>query len=250
MKRAVCLLLGLALASPAFAQEAPKDKPGLTDPVEILKKVDAAAKAVNVVKYTAKFKGLDAAETRNPTVEGTAILSGWTGNSVKEWYYEVKLQRPGSAGVEELSAGSDGDKFFLVDKAAKTAYEDIDQAVLGSRGRMIGRAFAMAEFVHPTPFSDEINGKGHELKGVTKVGDEECYEIRVQYAQGGQEATWFVSTKDFLPRRVDRFVTAPTGEKQGTQLMLTSLTVEPKFTQSPFKLVLPAGFTKSEDFAP
>lgn len=254
MKRTICMLFGLALAPTAVAQEAgvdpTKEKAELTDPVEILRKVDAAARAVKVVKYTAKSKGLLAAEARTPVAEGTAILSGYAAPMAAEWYFDIKVQRPGSAETDELSAGSDGDMFYLVDKAAKIAYEDIDPAVLGRRGQIVQRSITMIEFVHPTPFSDEINGRSQELKGITKVGDEECYEIHVAYAQGNQEAHWFVSTKDFLPRRVDRFFTAPDGGRQGTQLILTSLTVDPKFDKSPFKLALPEGFTKTDDFAP
>ncbi len=252
MKRTMCLMLTVVFSLPALAEEPAekKAKAGLTDPVEILKKVDAAARAVKVVKYTAKSKGLLGAEARTPTVEGTVILSGWTNNSVEEWYYEVKVQRPGSTEVEELSAGSDADMFFLVDKAAKKAYEDIDPAVLGSRAGIMRRGMTMAEFVHPTPFSHEINARSQELKGITKIGDEECYEIHVVYAQGNQESVWFVSTKDYLPRRRDSIFIGRDGERQGTQIVLTSLEVDPKFTKSPFKLELPEGFTKTDDFAP
>ena len=139
--------------------------------------------------------------------------------------------------------------FYLVDKAAKKAYEDIDPAVIGTRGRVIP-AIAMVEFVHPTPFSDEINGRSQELKGITKVGDEECFEIHVVYAAGNQESHWFFSTKDYLPRRRDSIFTGQDGQRQGRQVILTSLEVDPKFEKSPFKLVLPEGFTKTDDFAP
>ena len=69
------------------------------------------------------------------------------------------------------------------------------------------------------------------------------------YARGDQESVWFVSTKDYLPRRRDSIFIRD-GERQGTQIVLTSLEVDPKFTKSPFKLELPEGFTKTDDFAP
>ena len=63
----------------------------------------------------------------------------------------------------------------------------------------------MAEYIHPRPFSDEINAEKAVMKGTTKVGDEECYQIHVVYRNArGAEAMWYFSKKDFLPRRVDR----------------------------------------------
>ena len=86
-------------------------------------------------------------------------------------------------------------------------------------------------------------------KGITKIGDEECYEINVVYARSQGEATWFFSKKDFLPRRVDRVVTRQAGgEKATTQLIVTDLVVNPKFPDDPFKLVVPEGYAKTDKF--
>ena len=151
--------------------------------------------------------------------------------------------------MSEITVGSDGKTYFLIDAKAKKVYEDIDPAVVGTAGRSVG-LLTMPEYVHPEPFSDEIKGAKQELKGSTKVGDEDCYEVHVTYTEGGQEATWFFSKKDFLPRRVDRFRQMPTGEKGSSQLIVTKLTVDPKLDKDPFKLIVPEGFTKIDDFAP
>ena len=244
---------GLWLVSSLFAQGAAAAEQGkLTDPLEILKKADAAAKAVKSVSYTVESRGLGANETRLPRVEGSVVLSGWTAEargSVEKWHYDVKIHRPDSSETRELEAGTDGETFFLIDKAEKKAYEDIDPAVVGSAERVI-RGITMAEFLHPTPFNDEITAKKQELRGVTKVGDEECYEIFVQYANPAQEANWFFSTKDFLPRRVQRWIIVLNGDRRGSELTITHLRVAPTFAKSPFKLTLPEGFTKIDDFAP
>ncbi len=244
----VMLILGLWGAA-ATAQDAAKKSGDLTDPVEILKKADAACKALNSVQYTATVQGSGAAESRMGKSTGTVVLKGRTSSGAAQYRYEAKLEEPGSSDVNDITVGSDGKTYFLIDAKAKKVYEDIDPAVVGTAGRR-ARGLNMGEYLHPEPFSDEINGKKQDLKGTTKVGDEDCYEVNVEYSQAGLEATWFFSKKDFLPRRVDRRFQAPTGEKGGTQLTVTKLTVDPKLDKDPFKLVVPEGFTKIDDFAP
>ena len=242
------MILGLC-GTVAAAQDAAKKSADLTDPVEILKKADEASKAVDFVQYTATVQGSGAAESRVGKAAGTVILKGRKNNAPVEYRFEAKVQRPGSSDENEITVGSDGKTYFLIDAKAKKVYEDIDPAVVGTAGRAV-RGLTMAEYGHSRPFSDEIDGKKQELKGTTKVGDEDCYEVRVEYAQAGQEANWFFSKKDFLPRRVDRSFQSPTGEKGTIELVVTKLTLDPKIDKDPFKLVVPEGFTKIDDFAP
>ena len=108
----------------------------------------------------------------------------------------------------------------------------------------------MLEFVHPTPFSDEINADKKELTGSKKIGGEDCYEVHVVYAGGRAEAIWHFSKTDFLPRARHDIFTTPAGEKGGQQRILTDLVVDPKFDKDAFKLTLPKGYTKTDDFAP
>jgi hypothetical protein len=242
-------VMGLLIVSTAYAQEGVKKEGDLTDPVEILKKADAATKQIKAVQYKASAKATGFLATNLQSVEGSVTLSGWSGNAPEKFRYEGKFQKPGSSDVEGVAAGSDGKAFYLVDAAKKMAYEDIDPAVVGPRGRVI-RALTMAEFVHPEAFGDEIKAEKSELKGTTKVGDHDCYEIHVKYSGGAGEAVWFFSKKDFLPRRVDRLATNPAGEKGTRELIVTELTVNPKLSDDSFKLVLPEGYTKTDEFAP
>jgi hypothetical protein len=242
------MILGV-FASMTAGQDAAQKSADLTDPVEILKKADAACKALDFVQYTATVQGSGAAESFVGKSSGTVVLKGRTNSGAAQYRYEAKLERAGSSDINDITVGSDGKTYFLIDAKAKKVYEDIDPAVVGTAGRAV-RGLTMGEYLHPKPYSDEINGKKQELKGTTKVGDEDCYEVHVQYGREGLEATWFFSKKDFLPRRVDRRFQVPTGEKGGTQLIVTKLTVDPKLDKDPFKLVVPEGFTKIDDFAP
>jgi hypothetical protein len=252
---ALALACGAVWAQDAAKPAAPAAAAGeLTDATEILKKADAACKAVDAVKYTAQFKGLGADEAKAPKAEGTVYLQGFKASPPpgrpEKVRYEVKATLPGSSEAKEFTVGNDGKEFFLIDPSKKIAYVDIDPAVVGSAGRMT-RGLTMLEYVHDEPFSDEIKGEIKELKGSEKVGNEDTYHVYVKYAQAGQETDWYFSKKDFLPRRADRKFTPPGGgEPGGSQLIVTSLTVAPKSDKDPFKFELPEGYTKSEDFAP
>lgn len=247
MKRSILFVLGVCVASAANAQ----DKPGaeLTDPVEILKKVDAASKAVKAVRYKVTFKGTGAAAAQLPEVEGAVIMAGWAGGAPEKLRIEAKVKRAGSSEVNEITVGSDGEEFYVIDHKAKKAYVDIDPEVIGRTGRP-ARFLQTLEFLHPTPFSDEINGDKKELKGSKKIGGEDCYEVHVVYAGGRGEAVWHFSKKDFLPRARHDLFNLPDGGKGGRQRILTDVVVDPKFDKDPFKFSLPKGYTKTDDFAP
>lgn len=232
-----------------WAQEAKSAGGELTDATEILKKADEASKAVDSVKYTAKAQGLGAVEKQLPKVEGTVYLHGYKNGRPEKVRFEAKVNPPDGKEAREITMGNDGNEYFVIDSSKKIAYVDIDPAVTGSAGRMVG-SLTMLEYVHDTPFSDEINGKEKVLKGSEKVGSEDCYHIYVKYAQEGQEADWYFSKKDFLPRRVDRKIQSQGGEPGVRQLIVTALTVAPKHEKDPFKFELPEGYTKSDDFAP
>lgn len=270
MKRSLSLILVLALTCAVRAQ----DKPAETSPEkkdaqataakdekkkhetdakarEILKQADEATKNAPAVRYDFDFRATGAIESRAPKGKGTVILSGKVKNPTDFFAkarFEIKMQPPGSSDEMEYTVVTDGDKFALIDPKAKKIYEDIDPSVLGRRGSVI-QNFGMREYSHPQPFSDEIKGDYVELRGEKDIGGEKCHEIHVIYAGGQGEAVWFFSVKDHLPRRVERLNLAGPGSGS-TELELHNLSVDPKFTVDPFTVVVPEGFTKTDDPAP
>lgn len=242
------LVVGLCLTCTTAWGVEPKDKE-LTDPIEILKKVDAAAKAVKAVKYKATFRGLGAVAARVPPTEGTVILSGWNFNEPQKFFCDAKFKRTGSSEDGWVTVGGDGEEYFVIDHATKTAYVDLDPAVMGSTGRPAQNLF-MLEFVHPTPFSDEINGQKQELKGSKVIGGVDCYEIHVVYASGTQRAIWHFSKKDFLPRARRDIYKLPSGEEASQERIITDLQIDPKLPDDALKFKLPEGYKKTDDFAP
>ncbi len=242
------LAICLSLCTVA-AQDSAKNEGEIADGREVLKKADAAAKALKAVQYKAAVKGLGADEARQPKVEGKVVMSGWASSAPQKFRYDVKVQRSGSSDNEEYSAGSDGNMVFLVDPSKKIAYEDIDPAVLGSNARVVS-SVAVRKLLNPDAFADEIKAEKIELKGTATIGDQDCYEVHVDYGKESGQGVWFFSKKDFLPRRVDRMFPSRSGEMGGRQTILTDLVIDPKLEPEPFKLALPAGFTKTDDFAP
>lgn len=244
--------LAVLLTSIAFAQDAPKKEADLSDAKEILKRADAAAKAIRVIKYTAVAKGLGADEPRRPTVTGSAIFGGWVGNGPAKYRFEVKAQKPGATDAAEYVAGTDGDIVYLIDSSAKTVYADIDPAVLGSNGRF-ARSILVGKIVDPDAFKDELAAEKAELKGTVSIEGHDCYQVSVDFGADRGEVIWYLSKTDFIPRKTERIFPGPNGEKGGRQVTLTNVVVNPRppaDDTDPFALVVPEGFKTTDDFAP
>ena len=219
-----------------------------SEAVEILRRVDAAARAVGGVRYRITSEPGGIATNFVSAAEGSGVMYGWTGQWPERFAMRVKTTRPGSEEPLDFTGGGDGESFFLVDHVSRKAYQDFDPAVLGSGGRALF-GVSMAEFVHPTPFSDEIGADTVELQGTEEVGGVECHKIHVVYSGGQGASTWFVSTEDYLPRRRIRHFSSPQGE--GTlDMTLTDLEIDPEVGPDTFAMKLPDGYEQVDDFAP
>lgn len=275
MKKLICLFALLGFTGVAYAQEegqtekkqpeVQKDDESQRDPkaVEILKQADARTKKVSAAKYEAEFTGTGffMQVIRLPdgvTVTGKALAAGSSAEDdedaqggLDKFLLDVKYTLKDSAETNEIIAGGDGDTFFIVDHSSKTVYVDIDPNVIGPR-RAFAQSIFMREFLHPTPFTDELNGKKIELKGEALVGDEKCHHVLVEYdTQLEQRADWYFSTRDYLPRKVVRTFNRPDGQKSETKLVITKLKANPDLDDSMFKPIVPEGYTKNtDDFAP
>ena len=218
--------------------------------VEILRKVDAACKAIHSVKYDTEFKltGADAAQLG--MFKASVIASGWAHGEPEKYYIDAEFQEPGSTETRKVTLGTDGDMYFAIDHQTKTAHEDIDPAVMGRMRQVFGLAMVI-EYLHDTPFNDEINARSQELVDDKDIGGEDCYGVRVVYQREGSfNTTWYVSKKDFLPRsRVDS-ATRPDGAQVGRVRTMTNVVADPKLDEDTFKLKLPEGYTKTDEFAP
>ena len=250
MQTTICLLLGLALLAPDPAEKKPADDGKSPEAVAILEQADAATKAVKSVRYKVTAKPEGEAAKSAPSAEGTVVHVGWADGLPKQFLCQIESKKAGSAETRTITCGGDGETFFLIDHKAKKAYEDMDPAVLGSDARMV-RGFGMLEFVHPSPFSDELNAEKIELLGTEEIDGQECDKIRVDYAGGREVSIWFFSKKDHLPRRRIRHIKNRQGQEVGTfTVNVTNLETDPTLEAVTFKFKLPDGFELVDDFAP
>ena len=219
---------------------------GLTDPVEILKRVDAVAKAVKTVRYDVEVELTGAATRFAGSLKATVLASGFVDGMPERFLVEAEVVLPGTTEPRRLTGGSDGNTYYVIDHANKTAHEDLEPSVMGPYRRALARG-VMIEFFHPEPFSAEINGKQHELRGSEMIGGEDCWEINVVYAgEGDQSATWLVSKRDFLPRGRRDVFRLPSGDTGGLKTTITNLVVAPDLTPDALKLKLPPGYVKTD----
>ena len=205
--------------------------------MEILRKTEAALKQVNLVRYQAQYEGTGWVKQYVADVEGSAMLGEPSHYDIARFRCEVKLAPPKSDETLELTAGCDGDLFFLIDPKAKMVYADIDQAVLGAQSRNVQRVL-LQDFVAKEPLADDLKAEKMVLKESVKVGDEPCHQVEVTRSET-RKVVWFVSKDDWLPRRVDRLYINPEGEEGATRLVLTKLVAEPTFRAAPFQLTVP-----------
>ena len=103
--------------------------------------------------------------------------------------------------------------------------------------------------MHATPFTDELTGQKALLLGTETVGGEVCDHVLVVYAKG-QEAEWYFSKRDNLPRRVDRIVKNAEGATAKRIRTITNLVVDPQLPDDTFKVKVPEGFEKTDNLAP
>jgi len=252
MRRVLCLLLPwLAVSGVALAQDADEGSGDVRAPeaIEVLKRVDAAVKAVHSVRCQVSTKPSGVAENFFAAAEGTSVMVGWTGTIPVKFYSHVKTKDPRSGEAVELSGGGDGEMYFLIDHATKRAYEDMDPGVMGSGARAL-RGVGLVEFVHDAPFDDELGAPSVTLGADEVVGGEACYQIHVSYGGGNGESTWFFSKKDYLPRRRVRHFNVP-GQGEGTlEIDVSRLEVNIEPDDGLFRMTLPEGYEQIDDFAP
>lgn len=233
----------------AVAMSARADDP---DPMEILAKVDKATKAVTALQYDGEFLATGSLAERMPKVTGKVRAKGprksgpigrllGGGSAANRLAFEADIVKPGSKKAWHVVVSTDGTNAYQIDPAEKT----YTHGKLPAAGRLLGDAqrLFMIEFLHQTPFSDELNGKSAKYEGTKTIGDVECDVIYVVYNAASSEARWYFGKKDHLPRRVDRIGLSGNGDYSQ---IVKNLNVDPDFDNSIFSPEVPDGYEKKE----
>lgn len=243
-----------ALTSGAFAE---------TDEeiLAMLKKADAATRAVKSVSYQGEYYGNGAYESRLPRITGEvrakegrksilgALLgkSGPTGHP-RLWVRGVfgKSGDTDNKGVA-FTIATDGGKVYRLNEEARTFLSM--QLSIGSRVLDAAERLHMLEYLHPTPFNDEIMAKEKRYEGTQNIGGVECHVIHIVYLNNSL-SRWFFGTQDFLPRRVDRILGVTDGKEDGYTLQVRDLVVDPKLDNAIFTLEAPKEYEIEEFVEP
>lgn len=244
MKRALCALFVLSLALAVRAEE-----PASADPEAraLLDEAIAAANAVRSVRLSAEIMPTGAAVNFMPASEGTSVKVGWRRSLPAKFLSRVSTWKPGSDEKTELTGGGDGDTYFLIDHVTKKAYADMDPLVMGSGGYTL-QTLGMNDFVSDTPFENEQKARELELEGEEEIDGEPCLKLRAVYGDG-QEAVWYFSKADKLPRKSVYFFSGAMGEGSYSNT-ITKLEIDPEVDADLFTFQLPGGYEQIDDFAP
>jgi len=249
MRVAGSLVAGLLAVALGGADSSAKSSAAATRAMEILGQAREAVGAVTAVRYTATATPGGVAESFFSAAQGQLIMVGWNGVTPLRFYAHVRTVMPGSDQALELTGGSDGRTFYLVNHRTKRGYEAADPAVMGSGASPI-RGLGIVEFVEWAPFDDELQAQAVELVGTEEIDDQWCYKIRVVDADGQGESIWYFDKKSYLPRRREQWFNIPdTGE--GTLVRTVSdLEVNPEIDPVVFKMNLPADYERVDSAAP
>ncbi len=252
-----CWITFVSIGALLLSDPKPVARPSSFDdsPHEIMKKARDAAIAVRRVRYKAEYVATGWVTEYVPTVTGTVVVGEQSKWKIDRFRSSVKIVPNGKGdpkddapGVPmELTAGCDGESFFLIDTKTKTVYEDIDPAVMGSHARDVQRV-VLSELAAPKPYEQELEAKDLVIKSIPEVAGQRCFEFHATVED--REVVWYIAWSDFLPRRFVQIYKNPKGEVGTTQLTLTDLEVNPKLARDPFHADVPAGFKKTDEFAP
>lgn len=213
------------------------------DPIAILKAVNARTRAVTSVKYDLKFYGIGSEKDSVTPVSGTVITRADPDGGTPLLLMEVRSVNEQTPLHQTVAF--DGETRVRINWIRRT----VDKAPARYRPmreswRRQPSGWTMAEFTHPTPFDDEINGREARYEGRTKVGGVECHVITVTY-QAAARARWYFGVEDNLPHRVDR-LRSTDDDSSALVTELSHIDTSPIIDQGTFSVLLPKGFAVRE----
>jgi thiol-disulfide isomerase/thioredoxin len=223
------LLVGLAL--PAAADE--------PDPIEILKKAEAAAKAVTAVAYKAEFHGEGELATRVPRLTGSVRAQRTPGAAVPKLVLEAVVHEPGADETAAFRFINDGSQFVGIDTLRKTVTQQDPPRSLDALFTLTEPAgdLWVDQFFDATLLEAARRGDSVKHEGTNQVNGVDCDVVYVVYRNAAGEARWYFGRKDHLPRRVDQI-------RSGGILVvaLSDLDVKPKLDADTFAVEFPDGY--------
>jgi len=240
---------GLFVALAVCAEEpasATNDKP---DPKAIVQKAADAISKLKVVSYDLEYKVSGFFEAFFPNLSGAVVMGKESPDKAKRFFCKLKVQKPGSSDATEVTAGADGSTYYLIDDKTKTVHADVDPQVFGKNGDPIEFTIPR-EFGMQRPFEDALKSGEMNYVREEKVDGHDCHVIHFKSTLTAPAMDWYFSKTDFLPRRTRFTMKDPQSGEGAGEATMRNLKVDPKLDKDPFALVVPAGYKRTEDFAP
>lgn len=219
---AAAVLAGWGVPAFGVVQSLPAATSGPTsgEVMGVLRRADEATRAVRSVRYRARARAEGALSY---DVSGEVVLEG-KGASAPERFNVTLSGRIGDGGrVYELTVVSDGQKYWLLDRASKTLDEVADPSALGPR-YFAAMGLVLRELHVADPFGDEINAPRVESRGTRVCDGVTCDDVYVEYG-ANRKALWSIGPDGF-PRRVEREFRRRGGPVR-VELELTGLELNP-----------------------
>jgi hypothetical protein len=234
---------------------APSDQ---VDVAALLLKVDATARAVTAVSYDAEFFGEGDYAEDVPRITGTvqaghqrkSLLGRLTGRANKRnlMRFDGLCTKPGSDEGTPFKIATDGKKVYRTDECDKTFVKGDLPGAAALLGRSGLHPLYMREFLHRTPFSDEINAKVARHEGYKTIGGVACHVVYVVYLNNSK-SRWYFGKEDYLPRRVDRIIIKQNNRHGWTALVVKNLDTSPVLEIDDFHLDCPEGYGASKQWS-
>jgi hypothetical protein len=237
------------ILSPTAARADEESKGVTADAAAVLTQAATALSKAKVVQYTAEYSADGWVTSRVPAVNGSVVMGPKADYDVDRFRLSVSLTPYESKETASYTAGCDGDTYYLSDAKTKTVYADMDPAVMGSNARDVQRVLLRNFSQTEDWMKEELDAQAGAVGEEETVGGEPCHRIDVTISDRERRA-WFFAKSDLLPRRVDRIYLDPDGKEGVTRLVIKDLKARSKLDLSPFKVEVPAGFTKTDQFAP
>lgn len=209
--------------------------------LEICKQADAATKALRSVAFDVEVADEPAAGEKRARGKGRVMLEVMDKDEMKARYHITMM---GTDGKPTSVVGFDGKVGWRVEDSKKkilTSEDEDDAAAMATREM----GLIMVEYIHPTPFQDEINADTRTLEGEKTIGDVACNVVLVKYANDQGSARWYFGKQDNLPRRVERI-----GSGGLTSWTLTNFKAKPDIAAATFAVPKMEGYEVAKFEAP
>jgi hypothetical protein len=239
-------IVALLLAQPA--QRTAEPTSAAADAKAIVKRAADALARVQIASYQLDYKTTGWMSAFFPNYRGPVMVGKDTANKAQRFKCTITVEPSNSSEVREVTAGADGDVFFIIDTKTRTVHADIDPGVLG-KDMWVVQFSVLREFALSNPFEDALKSGEFRLEEARRVDGEDCFAVWIKPSTD-PPATWYFAKKDFLPRRVSYAAKNEKGEESVSEMTLGRLVIIPQPDKDPFAIVVPEGYKKTDDFAP